>query len=109
MEQTCAGAGSATGSSGCPRGDSDADSIPETVADRTGRLAVTGPRRTAAERSDKLLHVLTFASVATSYTVALLITFLGIGVVANVLIGYAVAQVVGERSQNAELRNASFD
>lgn len=72
-------------------------------------LAAIERRRTAAERSDKLLHVLTFASTATDFTVALLITFLGIGVVANVLIGYAVAQVVGERSQNAELRNSSFD
>ena len=53
--------------------------------------------------------MLTFANIATSYTVALLITFLGIGVVANVLIGYAVVQVFGERAQNAELRNASFD
>ena len=53
--------------------------------------------------------MLTFASVATDFTVALLITFLGIGVVANVLIGYAVAQVAGERAQNAELRNATLD
>lgn len=50
-----------------------------------------------------------FGSLAADFTIALLITFLGIGVVANVLIGYAVVQVVGERSQNAELRNASFD
>ena len=35
-------------------------------------------------------------------TLALLITFLGIGVVANVLIGYAVAQVLAERRQNRE-------
>jgi hypothetical protein len=35
-------------------------------------------------------------------TLALLITFLGIGVVANVLIVYAVAQVMAERKQNQE-------
>jgi hypothetical protein len=34
--------------------------------------------------------------------VALLITFLGIGVVANLLIVYAVAQVLAERRQNQE-------
>lgn len=59
---------------------------------------------------DKLLHMLTFAmSTAASYTIALLITFLGIGVVANVLIAYAVAQVAGERAQNAELRNTPIE
>ncbi len=35
-------------------------------------------------------------------TLALLITFLGIGIVANVLIAYAVAQVLAERRQNQE-------
>jgi hypothetical protein len=35
-------------------------------------------------------------------TLALLITFLGIGVIANVLILYAVAQVLAERKQNQE-------
>jgi F0F1-type ATP synthase assembly protein I len=35
-------------------------------------------------------------------TLALLITFLGIGVIANVLIVYAVAQVLAERKQNQE-------
>jgi hypothetical protein len=35
-------------------------------------------------------------------TLALLITFLGIGVVANVLIVYAVGQVLAERKQNQE-------
>jgi hypothetical protein len=33
---------------------------------------------------------------------ALLITFIGIGVVANLLIVYAVAQVLAERRQNQE-------
>jgi hypothetical protein len=35
-------------------------------------------------------------------TLALLITFLGIGVVANVLIVYVVASVLAERKQNQE-------
>jgi hypothetical protein len=35
-------------------------------------------------------------------TLALLITFLGIGIVANVLIVYIVAQVLAERKQNQE-------
>ena len=38
---------------------------------------------------------------------ALLITFLGIGVVANLLIVYAVAQVLAERRENQE-RAARF-
>ena len=40
-------------------------------------------------------------------TLALLITFIGIGVVANVLIVYAVAQAMAERRQNQE-RAARF-
>jgi len=35
-------------------------------------------------------------------TIALLLTFLGIGVIVNVLIIYIVAQVMGERKQNQE-------
>ncbi|HEY2439721.1 MAG TPA: hypothetical protein VGI07_05800 [Solirubrobacteraceae bacterium] len=35
-------------------------------------------------------------------TLALLITFLGIGIVVNVLIVYAVGQVMAERRQNQE-------
>jgi hypothetical protein len=35
-------------------------------------------------------------------TLALLITFLGVGVIANLLIAYAVAQVMAERKQNQE-------
>lgn len=37
-------------------------------------------------------------------TIALLITFLGIGVIANVLIVYVVAQVLAERKENQERR-----
>jgi len=35
-------------------------------------------------------------------TIALLLTFLGIGVIVNVLIIYVVAQVMAERKQNQE-------
>lgn len=35
-------------------------------------------------------------------TIALLLTFLGIGVIANVLIVYIVAQVMAERKDNQE-------
>lgn len=41
---------------------------------------------------------------ATGQTIALLLTFLGIGVIANVIIVYAVAQVLAERKQNHERR-----
>jgi Na+-transporting methylmalonyl-CoA/oxaloacetate decarboxylase gamma subunit len=47
------------------------------------------------------------ASAATTFTIGLLITFLGIGVIANVLIVYAVVQVMGERSENAEHRDGA--
>ena len=39
---------------------------------------------------------------ALGQTIALLITFLGIGVLANVLIVYIVAQVLAEHKQNQE-------
>jgi len=42
------------------------------------------------------------ADAATGQTIALLITFLGIGVLVNVLIAYIIAQVLGERKQNQE-------
>ncbi|HTP19826.1 MAG TPA: hypothetical protein VMJ65_09500 [Solirubrobacteraceae bacterium] len=35
-------------------------------------------------------------------TIALLLTFLGIGIIVNVLIIYVVAQVLAERKQNQE-------
>ena len=41
-------------------------------------------------------------SHALGQTLALLATFLGIGVIANVLIVYIVAQVLAERKQNQE-------
>ena len=41
---------------------------------------------------------------STGSTIALLLTFLGIGIIANVIIIYAVAQVLAERKQNQERR-----
>ena len=46
--------------------------------------------------------LVTAFSQATGQTVALLITFVGIGVIVNVLIVYVVAQVLAERKQNRE-------
>jgi hypothetical protein len=58
-----------------------------------------------AERSAKLPRVIALASPAFTFTFGLLVTFLGIGVIANVLIAYAVVQVLGERQQNEEHRS----
>ena len=41
---------------------------------------------------------------STGQTIALLLTFLGIGIIANVIIIYAVATVLAERRQNQERR-----
>jgi hypothetical protein len=41
---------------------------------------------------------------STGQTIALLLTFLGIGVIANVIIIYAVATVLAERRENQERR-----
>ena len=41
---------------------------------------------------------------ATGHTIALLITFVGIGILVNVLIIYIVAQVLGEHERNRERR-----
>jgi hypothetical protein len=41
---------------------------------------------------------------STGQTIALLLTFLGIGIIANVIIIYAVATVLTERRQNRERR-----
>jgi hypothetical protein len=45
------------------------------------------------------------ASPAFVFTFGLLVTFLGIGVIANVLIAYAVAQVLGEKQENEDRRS----
>ncbi len=39
---------------------------------------------------------------ALGYTLALLATFLGIGVIVNVLVVYVIGQVLAERKQNQE-------
>jgi hypothetical protein len=44
------------------------------------------------------------ADAATGQTLALLATFIGIGILVNVLIIYIIAQVLGERKQNQERR-----
>jgi hypothetical protein len=46
--------------------------------------------------------VLVLASQAVSKDVGLIVTFIGIGIVANVLIVYALFQVRGEHLQNQE-------
>jgi hypothetical protein len=46
-------------------------------------------------------------NVALSQTLALIATFGGIGVIANVLIVYVIAQVLGERKQNQERREGT--
>ena len=46
--------------------------------------------------------MLLLADAATAQTIALLITFVGIGVLVNVLIVYIVLQVMAERKQNQE-------
>ncbi len=48
------------------------------------------------------------ADAAFSETFALVVTFLGIGVVVNVLVVYIIAQVMAERRQNQERRERGF-
>jgi len=43
---------------------------------------------------------------STGQTIALLLTFLGIGIIVNVIIIYAVATVLAERRQNRERRQS---
>ncbi len=50
--------------------------------------------------------MLVAASQASGQTIALLITFIGIGVLVNVLIIYIVAQVLAERKQNQEANSS---
>jgi hypothetical protein len=58
--------------------------------------------------SGRLKHVpLIPAASALGFTLALLVTFIGIGVLVNVLIIYAVAQVLAERKQNREAHPGS--
>lgn len=45
------------------------------------------------------------SSAAPDETLALLATFLGVGIVANVVIVYIIAQVFAERKENQERRD----
>ena len=47
------------------------------------------------------------AASSTGYTLALLATFVGIGIVVNVLVIYIVFQVLGERKQNREANSVN--
>jgi Na+-driven multidrug efflux pump len=47
------------------------------------------------------------ADAATGQTFALLATFIGIGILVNVLIVYIIAQVLGERKQNQERQSGT--
>jgi hypothetical protein len=68
-------------------------------------LAAPAPSPPAG-RFAKLPAVIALAaSSAFTFTFGLLVTFLGIGVIANVLIVYAVIQVLGERQQNEQHRS----
>ena len=46
--------------------------------------------------------MLVAATDSVGQTLALLVTFVGIGIVANVLIAYVIFQVLAERKQNRE-------
>jgi hypothetical protein len=46
--------------------------------------------------------MLIVSSQALGQTLALIATFIGIGVVVNLLIAYVIAQVLGEHKQNQE-------
>ena len=60
-------------------------------------------RRVAVWRAfDRLPDAMLISADALGFTLALLATFLGIGVVVNMLIVYVVAQVMAERKQNQE-------
>ena len=48
------------------------------------------------------------ADAATDQTLALLATFVGIGILVNVLVVYIIAEVLAERRQNQERRQRGF-
>ena len=52
--------------------------------------------------------MLVAADAATDQTLALLATFVGIGIVVNVLVVYIIAQVLAERRENQERRERGF-
>ncbi len=49
------------------------------------------------------------ASAAVSKDIGLIATFIGIGVVVNVIVVYIAIQVRGQRQQNQEYRERSLD
>lgn len=53
--------------------------------------------------------MLVLANTAFKFDLGLGITFIGIGVLVNVLIVYVAIQVMGERRQNAEDRRRPYD
>lgn len=52
--------------------------------------------------------MLVAADAAVDQTLALLATFVGIGILVNVLVVYIIAQVLAERRQNQERRERGF-
>ncbi len=46
--------------------------------------------------------MLVLANQASDQTIALLITFVGVGVLVNILVVYIIAQVLAERRENQE-------
>jgi hypothetical protein len=60
------------------------------------------PSRPTASPSGTLHTVFVLADQAFGQTLALLATFLGIGVLVNVLVVYIIAQVLAERRENQE-------
>jgi hypothetical protein len=52
---------------------------------------------------------LILASVAAKFTIGLLITFLGIGVLVNVILVYIAVIVLGERAENRRLMAGEDD
>ena len=63
----------------------------------------TGPAHRRVRYAPELMLLIP-ADAAIGQTLALLATFLGIGVIVNLLIFYIIAQVLGERKQNREYR-----
>jgi hypothetical protein len=61
-----------------------------------------GRKRVTGAWSGTLQTAMVITADALGQTLALLATFLGIGVIVNVLIVYVVAQVLAERRENHE-------
>ena len=67
------------------------------------------PRHVAAPSAKLRLVILLATSPSVTFTFGLLVTFLGIGVIANILIVWAVIQAAGEKQQNDEHRARTLD